>query len=257
MLIDTHCHLDLIHADSASVMSAARDNKVGAVIVPAVSDKRFKYLIELNRQIPQCHYAFGIHPMAVDQVDMQAMTTLQQHLAQYSPVAVGEIGLDYYVSKSNVARQKVFFKQQLQLAQTFSLPVILHVRSAIDDIIHMLKATPVVGGVAHAFNGSFQQAEQLINLGFKLGFGGAMTFNRAKKIRKLAQSLPLSTIVLETDSPDMPPAWLDQSSQNTPSQLYRIAQVLADLREESFDEIASQTTENAQLIFPNLNNSFV
>jgi TatD DNase family protein len=153
-----------------------------------------------------------------------------------------------------MARQQLFYKAQLKLAQQHNLPVILHVRRSADLLLKGLRQTPVKGGVAHAFNGSLQQAQQFIAMGFKLGFGGALTFERANQLRLLATQLPLDALVLETDSPDIPPHWLYVTAEdrakgtpqerNTPSEIPRIAQVLADLRGISLDEVQQATTAN-------------
>jgi len=252
MLIDTHCHLDMIQADSAVVMQAAADQGVQAVIVPGVDRQSFSNVVQLHAQLPQAFYALGIHPLFVAEAQESDLEELSQWIEQHDPIAIGEIGLDYYVQRENAEQQLSFFKQQLKLAQRFDLPVILHVRGAIDAVLKCLREHPVVGGIAHAFNGSFQQAEQFIKLGFKLGFGGAMTYDRAQKIRRLATELPLRSLVLETDSPDMAPIWLEKSQQNTPAQLHKIASVLAELRQLPLSTVISQTTANAVGLFPRL-----
>ncbi len=255
MLIDTHCHLDLIKSDSGTVMQAAMAENVQAVIVPGVDRQNFSKVIELNAAFPTAFYALGIHPLSVADAKPSDLDDLAAFVEASQPIAIGEIGLDYYLQRDNVEQQQTFFKRQLQLAQQFDLPVILHVRGAIAAVLKCLRDHPVVGGIAHAFNGSFQQAEQFIKLGFKLGFGGAMTYDRAQKIRRLATELPLSSIVLETDSPDMAPAWLEKSQQNTPVQLYKIATVLAELRQMSLNTVIAQTTANAVSLFPRLASS--
>lgn len=252
MLIDTHCHLDFIEADSAVVMQAAMTQGVQAVIVPGVHRQNFSQVMQLQADFPQVFYALGIHPMYVAQAQAEDLVLLKDLVQENAPIAIGEIGLDYYLQRENEVDQQAFFKAQLKLAQAHELPVILHVRGAIDAVLKCLREHPVVGGIAHAFNGSFQQAEQFIRLGFKLGFGGAMTYDRAQKIRRLATELPLSTIVLETDSPDMQPSWLAKSAQNTPDQLYKIATVLAELRQISLHTVIAQTTANALSLFPRL-----
>jgi TatD DNase family protein len=191
-------------------------------------------------------------------------------------VAVGEIGLDDFAPPSGTSRsgrpstahpaywqrQIQFFTAQLQMAREFDLPVIVHVRRCVDELLNHLRRARVRGGIVHAFNGSMQQAHALIDLGFKLGFGGAMTFERALQIRRLAQTLPLEAIVLETDSPDMPPHWLyrtaqqrsegHQTSRNKPAELPRIAQTLADLRGIELDCLATTTNQNAREALPKL-----
>jgi len=148
-------------------------------------------------------------------------------------------------------KQEFFYSEQLKIARDFDLPVLLHVRRSQDSILKYLRRIKVAGGIAHAFNGSFQQAETFISLGFKLGFGGAMTFTRALQIRRMATTLPIEAIVLETDAPDISPAWL-HPERNSPEQLPRIGEVLAELRQLSPDVIARQTTANALAVMPRL-----
>jgi len=155
---------------------------------------------------------------------------LEYYLSNNNSVAVGEIGIDLFVQKNNQTIQENVFLSQLKIAKKFDLPVIMHVRGAIDLVLKNLRKIKVRGGIAHAFNGSFQQADQLIELGFKLGFGGAMTYPRAKHIQALAKELPIEAIVLETDSPDMPPVWLDNGESNQPKELGKIAEFFCHLR---------------------------
>ena len=204
----------------------------------------------------------GIHPLFTPQAsedDLQTLAlALQQHAEDSRLVAVGEIGLDGFVPGLDMARQQLFYKAQLKLAQQHSLPVVLHVRRSADLLLQGLRQTPVKGGIAHAFNGSLQQAQQFIAMGFKLGFGGALTFDRANQLRMLATQLPLDALVLETDAPDIPPHWLYVTAEdraqglpqgrNTPDQIPRIAQALADLRGISLDEVQQATTANVQAV---------
>lgn len=259
MLIDTHCHLDAAEfdADRAAVLQAALDAGVGAIVMPAVERANFQHVIDLAKQSSHVRFALGIHPMYVDSAHPSDLLLLTQLLeSQPDCVAVGEIGLDYFTTRANKETQEYFFTEQLRLAQRFELPVILHVRHAIDDILKHLRRTPVRGGIAHAFNGSRQQADEFIKLGFKLGFGGAMTYPRALKIRELAATLPVESIVLETDAPDIPPAWLGNKARNTPSELKQIAQVLADLRDENIQQLIDRTSKNAQQAIPKLADLF-
>jgi TatD DNase family protein len=255
MLIDTHCHLDAAEfdADRDAVLQVALDAGLQAIVMPAVERRNFEHVMNLAKQSPQVHFALGIHPMYVDGAHPSDLILLAQLLeSQPDCVAVGEIGLDYFVTRVNKETQEYFFTEQLKLAQRFDLPVILHVRHAIDDILKYLRKFPVCGGIAHAFNGSRQQAEEFIKLGFKLGFGGAMTYPRARKIRELAATLPIESIVLETDAPDIPPAWLGNKGRNTPSELKQIVQVLAELRAENLQQLIDKTGKNAQQAIPKL-----
>jgi TatD DNase family protein len=254
MLIDTHCHLDAAEfdADRDHIATQALQHGVSRIVVPAVARNNFDAVIALCNQHKHCVYALGVHPMFVGSASTDDIETLKVYVQNNHPVAIGEIGLDYFVTKDNIEQQVYFFTEQLKLAKQFNLPVILHVRNAIDDILKYLRRHEVCGGIAHAFNGSFQQAEQFVALGFKLGFGGAMTYSRALKIRALAVKLPLESIVLETDSPDIPPEWVGVKGRNCPLELLGIAQVLADLRQVNVSQVLDITSTNALKVLPKL-----
>ncbi len=253
MLIDTHCHLDAAEfdADRDAVHAAALSAGVGRIVVPAVAVDGFPGTKTAVARYPGCVAAYGIHPLYVMQAGEDDLARLRLWLQQEKPVAVGEIGLDFYVPEIDLARQTGFFIEQLRLAREFNLPVLLHVRRAVDAVLRELRRIRVPGGIAHAFNGSRQQADEFIKLGFKLGFGGAMTYDGSTRIRRLAAELPLDSIVLETDAPDIPPAWLN-GARNTPGELPRIARVLADLRGISLAEVVAVTAANARTALPGL-----
>lgn len=263
MLIDTHCHLDASEFDQDRDIEAqaALDVGVGAIVIPAVHRVNFQTVIDLSLQYAYCAYALGIHPMYVDKSDEADLKLLEALLAQQMqtdkpPVAVGEIGLDYFAERSGAnydrARQEYFFVAQLKLAKQFDLPVILHVRRSVDEVLKQLRRVKVKGGIAHAFNGSRQQADILIDMGFKLGFGGAMTYSRSLHIRELAATLPLEAIVLETDAPDIPPAWVKNHGRNSPKELAYIAKILSEIRGVNVRQVTEITTKNAQEILTNL-----
>ena len=259
MFIDSHCHLDAAEfdVDRDAVALAALQRSVAMIVVPAVERANFTEVCSLAEKYAHCVYALGIHPMYVDSAqpeDLQFLAELLQNRLkqQKPPVAVGEIGLDFFVDGYKRELQEYYFTEQLKLARQFDLPVILHVRRSVDDILKYLRRIKVRGGIAHAFNGSRQQADEFTKLGFKLGFGGAMTYPRALKIRELAVTLPLEAIVLETDAPDIPPEWLGRQGRNSPEQLPGIAQVLADLRGVDYAEVAEITTKNALLALPGM-----
>ena len=262
MLFDTHCHLDAAEydADREAVIARAQAAGVHGILIPAVDPANFVRVRELAHGIPGGAYALGIHPMAVGQCEDNALAVLRaailEHLDDPRLVAVGEIGLDFFDPEISagepLARQERFFDAQLQLAVEFDLPVLLHVRRAQDTILKYLRRRRVRGGIAHAFNGSSQQAEAFIGLGFALGIGGAMTFARATRIRSLAGSLDLSALVLETDGPDIPPAWLMGVRRNEPAELVGIAQSLAQLRGDSSERIATATAATAMRVCPRL-----
>lgn len=253
MLIDTHCHLDAAEfdADRDAVAAAALAAGVVALVIPAVNRANFGAVAAVCRDLPGCVPALGIHPLFVDRAFDPDLDALREALHLNPAVAVGEIGLDFFVPGRDEARQIAFFVAQLKIAREFGLPVLLHVRRAVDAVLKELRRLPVAGGIAHAFNGSRVQADAFIKLGFKLGFGGAMTHLRATRIRALAAALPLSSIVLETDAPDIPPAWLN-GARNTPLELPRIAETLAQLRGITLEEVASATSANARAVLPRL-----
>lgn len=259
MLIDTHCHLDAAEFDTDrdSIAEQSLQNGVGVIVVPAVARNNFDEVIALCVKHKHCAYALGIHPMYVDAALLEDLEILDQYVRNNNPVAVGEIGLDYFLTNprdnpDNIERQQIFYVEQLKIARHYQLPVILHVRSSIDEILKQLRKYKLIGGIAHAFNGSFQQAQQFIDLGFKLGFGGAMTYSRALKIRDLAAKLPLDAIVLETDAPDIPPEWVDRGGRNSPLELPKIAQVLAELKQVNVSQVIDITSANALKALPKL-----
>ena len=265
--IDTHCHLDApeFDGDLPSVRARARQAGVGLCMWPAVRTADFKRVQALATAHGDA-YALGIHPLFTPNAQEQDLHALEQALteARDDPhlVAVGEIGLDGFVPGLDMARQQHFYRAQLALAQRHGLPVLLHVRRSADALLSGLRQSPVVGGLAHAFNGSRQQADQFIALGFKLGVGGALTFDRALQLRRLAGELPLNALVLETDAPDIPPRWLYRTQaeraqgavmgRNEPAELVRIAQCLADVRGMPVADLALATTANALQALPKL-----
>ncbi len=252
-MIDTHCHIDAVEfdGDRDGVLSAAFSAGLTGIVVPAVERANFGAVSSVCRDESRCHAAYGIHPMYVDLAHDDDLVVLQETLRRERAVAVGEIGLDRYVEPRDEQRQERYFTAQLKIAREMGLPVLLHVRRAIDPVLKHLRQTRVPGGIAHAFNGSRQQADEFIKLGFKLGFGGSMTFERSSRIRQLAATLPLDAIVAETDAPDISPAWA-ADDRNSPAQLPRIIDTLAALRGISRDEVAQATTENAYAVLPGL-----
>lgn len=266
MWIDTHCHLDAAEfdPDREAVLARAREAGVTLQVLPAVAVANF----EAVRALAHRHglgYALGIHPLYVDRADGADLDRLAEALAAHRDdprlVAVGEIGLDHVVPGLDRARQERFYQAQLRLARQFGLPVLLHVRRSADALIKGLHRIEGVTGIVHAFNGSRQQAHALVRLGFVLGFGGAMTFDRALNIQALATELPADALVLETDAPDIAPQWLyrtaaqragGERSRNEPGELPRIARTLADLRGWSLPATALITTTNACTALPRL-----
>ena len=271
MWIDTHCHLDAAEfaADRLAVREAARALGVSQCLIPAVEVVNFAAVRECALTMGDS-YALGIHPLCVPAAQDNDLLVLDEALSRYKDdphlVAVGEIGLDFFVLALTAPlmreRQEFFYVEQLKLARKHGLPVVLHVRRSADRLLKGLRQVTVMGGMAHAFNGSLVQAQAFVGLGFALGFGGALTFERATQLRRLAMQLPLEALVLETDAPDIPPQWLYRTAQaradgmaqarNAPDQLPRIAALLAQLRGISEADLAVATTGNACRVVPRL-----
>ncbi len=264
--IDTHCHLDAAEfdADRAAIVARARAAGVVRLVLPAVAVHGFDAVRALAHE-HDAAYALGIHPLLVERAAETDLELLRNRLRACGGdprlVAVGEIGLDHFVPGLDRQRQQRFYRAQLAIAAEAGLPVLLHVRRSVDAVLAGLRASAVRGGIAHAFNGSEQQAAQLIELGFALGFGGEMTHERALRIRRAAATLPDHAIVLETDAPDIPPQWLYRNAQqrsggpqarNEPAELPRIAATLAQLRGWSLQHTAQLTSANACRVLPRL-----
>ena len=273
--IDTHCHMDapeFAPGQALAVRALAAERGVGLCVLPAVGAFDFDTVRGLAHSTGDA-YALGIHPLFVARAEDGDLALLDAALSAHAGdprlVAVGEIGLDLFVpalkTPAMVARQTHFFRSQLQLAKRHGLPVIVHTRRSVDAVLKQLRTVWPGGawrGIAHAFNGSQQQAEACLAQGLKLGFGGAMTFDTARQLRSLATELPLSAIVMETDAPDIPPQWLyvPQSERaagrpqglNSPAELPRIGAVLAGLRGLPADEVQAATTRNALDALPRL-----
>jgi len=261
MWIDTHCHLDAheFGGESLDVARRAAAAGVSMIVIPAVERGNFDVVARLGADAPNASYALGIHPICVPQATDDDLAVLRSRieasLADPRFVAIGEIGLDFFIpmlcEPAMREKQDHFFREQLRMARDFGLPVLMHVRRSQDQVLKHVRQIRQVGGIAHAFNGSFQQAQMYIDLGFKLGFGGAMTFTRALQIRRLATTLPLASIVLETDAPDISPAWI-HPGRNSPEQLPAIGRSLAELRGLSDDDVRLATCNNAILAIPRL-----
>ena len=261
MWIDTHCHLDACEfgADALPVAARSRQAGVSMIVIPAVERGNFNAVAHLAATAPNASYALGIHPVCVPQANEADLLTLRASveaaLADPRFVAIGEIGLDFFIpmlcEPAMREKQVHFFRAQLRIARDFDLPVLMHVRRSQDQVLKHVRQIAPAGGIAHAFNGSFQQAQAYIDLGFRLGFGGAMTFTRALQIRRLATTLPMDAIVLETDAPDISPAWV-HPARNSPEQLPAIGAALADMRAMTPQAVAAATSRNALAALPRL-----
>ncbi len=253
-LIDSHCHLDFpaFDHDRAKVLQRCRELGIGQIIIPGVVAQHWGRIIQLCRSshghTPQLYPALGMHPLFMDQHHDNDLAQLSTMIESDRPVAIGEIGLDFYHKESDRPGQQRLFEQQLMIAREANLPAILHIRKAHDQALTTLKQLRPPGGIVHAFSGSLQQATQYIGLGFKLGFGGMLTYERSTRLRALAQALPLESIVLETDAPDMTVA-AHRGERNSPEYLPDCLNALAELRGEPAHLIANQTSHNVQRLF--------
>lgn len=264
MWFDSHCHIDApeFEHDRDEVIQRAKQAGLAGLLVPAVQARDFDALpskiAEYAEVLPCVCFTLGIHPLFTNEAiesDIELLDrAIQRELSNPRFIGIGEIGLDYFVDFLDDAKQEWFFERQLMLAEKYKLPVILHVRRSQDQLLKRLRKVNIVGGIAHAFNGSFQQAHEFLKLNMKLGFGGAMTYERALQIRRLAQELPLDSIVLETDAPDIPPAWLRDSNsrRNEPAQLVQIAQTMSQLRNISLEALSVEVHQALLNCLPRL-----
>ena len=246
-LIDTHCHLDFTEfsQDREQVLERARNANIESIVVPAVKRATWDDLIAMCESSANLHFALGLHPVFVAEHLLEHVDDLPGYLERSDPVAIGEIGLDFYQRDLDQIAQIELFERQLIVAQKAKLPVILHVRKAHDEVLNILQTVSVVGGIVHAFNGSMQQANKYQELNFKFGFGGMLTFERSVKLRQLAKELPLESMVLETDAPDMTVAQ-HRGERNSPEYLPYCLQALAQVKSLDIEYVANCTTQNAR-----------
>ena len=246
MFIDSHCHLDFKEFDSdrAAVLEKAKQNRVSNILIPAVSFDSWNRTINISQR-HHLPFALGLHPMFIAQHQPHHLSHLDSWLAAENPCAVGEIGLDFFDKQLDPDKQRTYFEKQLIIANRHQLPVIIHCRKAHDECIQLFNNNLNTGGIIHAFNGSVQQAWKYIEMGFLLGFGGMLTYSRSTKLRKLVQELPLSSIALETDAPDMTVAQ-HRGKRNSPAYIPLIAKAVAEIKAISVMEVAQITTDNVQ-----------
>jgi TatD DNase family protein len=252
--IDTHCHLDqpALFEKIERVIKNSIKSDIEGIVVPSVSPENVNEVINISQRFDLCSLALGFHPFFSDRVKDEDFKILSLLLIEHDAVAVGEIGLDKFLDNIPLNTQEKVFKNQLDIADDLELPIIVHARGMIDLITKYIREKKIKGGIIHAFNGSFQQAEQLIKLGFKLGFGGVITYERARHVRSLAQNLPIEAIVLETDAPDMNPSWLENILPNEPAQLKKISQIFCKLRGLDTEVIADTLRRNTIEALPKL-----
>ena len=249
-LVDSHVHTDdaRLAPDRDAVLARARAANVVAQVVPAVSARLWPRVREVCAADAALHACYGLHPCFHDEHRDEHLAELAAWIGRERPVAVGECGLDYFVPGADKARQQHLFAAQLALARECALPVVIHARRAVEDVIRMVRASGHYRGVVHSFNGSEQQAHRLIDLGYSLSFGGAVTYERARRLRALVARLPLDALMLETDAPDQPDA-AHVGQRNEPAWLGDVWRAVSALRPESAETVARATTANAVALF--------
>lgn len=251
-LIDSHCHLDFhtFSKDRNVVLRDAKRNHVSDIIIPAVKSETWECVATLVEETTpvMLHAAYGLHPMFMSSHALSDLEQLEQRLTRSNPVAIGECGLDFFIDPHDKNEQLKYFTTQLDLAMQFQLPVIIHSRKSLDLVLKEIRTRSGLRGVVHSFSGSEQQAKQLIDLGFYLGFGGGVTYSRANKLRRLVTTLPLESMLLETDAPDQPDA-KHRGERNQPGWLIDIARSVAELRGVALEDVATVTTKNSCELF--------
>jgi len=249
-LIDSHCHLDFeaFDNDRSEVLQRAKDNNISDIVIPGTEKIYWHRIKQLCENQPQLHACYGLHPYWVNNKSTQDLHTLDSYIESNHPVALGECGLDFRPQQADKKTQLYFFEAQLTIASNQRLPLVIHSVKATESVIQMIKKFDNLSGMIHSYSGSPEQARQLIDLNFYISLGGSVTYDNAKKIKKVAGEIPLTSLLLETDSPDQP----DQKNtgkRNEPAYLINTLEVISELREESREDIARQTTLNAKTLF--------
>lgn len=249
-LIDTHCHFDLpaFDADRPELVQSMQQAGVTDLIFPAITAASWQCLKRITDTAPGFHASYGLHPVFMAEHNCGDIAELRQWLEHERPVAVGECGLDFFIPDPDKEAQIALFQAQLRLAKEYDLPLIIHARKALDEVLKYIRQLGDLRGVIHSFSGSLQQAEQLVEQGFYLGIGGTVTYERAKRLHNVVSNIPLEHLLLETDAPDQPDShW--RGKRNEPARLPIIAASVAELTGTGAEQIALITTGNAQRLF--------
>jgi TatD DNase family protein len=249
-LFDSHSHLDAAEfdADRDAVVARAEAAGIGQQLLPAVEFSGWPHLKAVCRQYPGLYPAYGLHPMFLSAHMPEHIPALRHWIEQEKPNAVGECGLDFFVEGLDAEQQRFYFIEQLKLAREYELPVVLHARRAVDEVIASIRKMGGLRGVIHSYSGSEEQARQLFQLGFSLGIGGPITYERAQRLRRLVSVMPIEFLLLETDSPDQPNAEY-RGQRNEPARMLDVLSVVAKLRNCAEQDIARATTANAEAMF--------
>jgi TatD DNase family protein len=249
-LFDSHSHLDApeFEHDRSEVVARAQAEGVNRQLLPAVEFASWSNLKDVCDRYAGLYPAYGLHPMYLASHRPEHIPALRHWIEKEKPNAVGECGLDFFVDDLDPEQQRFYFIEQLKLAREFELPVVVHARRAVDEVIASIRKTGALRGVIHSYSGSEEQARQLFNLGFSLGIGGPITYDRAQRLRRLVTAMPIEHLLLETDSPDQPNAGY-RGQRNEPVRLLDVLKVVAELRGQPEEEIARVTAANAERLF--------
>ena len=249
-IIDAHCHLDFeaFDADRADVLTRASEAGINKIVIPGVSARNWPRIHDLCNQDNRLHACYGLHPYMTGEHSDSDIDALSQWLNTHESVAIGECGLDYRKGQSPKEQQLHFFEAQLHIALERGLPVVIHSVRATEDVIQTVKKFNGIRGMVHSYSGSYEQALQLIDIGFYISFGGQITYDNATKLRTTASKIPLANILLETDAPDQPDA-KHSNQRNEPAYIVNVLDTMVELRDETKEEIANQTTINAKALF--------
>lgn len=249
-LIDSHCHLDDDRFDERrqDVIAQAAAVNVTRMVIPATTANRWEKVKQVCEGHDGLYPAYGLHPMFIEQHQVNHLRELDEWLEREQPIAVGECGIDFYDSRVDEKWQLQLFREQLQLANNHRLPLIVHVRRAMDEVISLLRKQALFGGVVHSFSGSQQQAQQLHDIGFKLGIAATLSFERAQKLRKIVAVMPDDALLIESDAPDQPGA-SHRGQLNEPAFIVEHLQTMAELRNCTVEELAATLNRNAESLF--------
>jgi TatD DNase family protein len=249
-LVDSHCHLDAdaFDADRVAVIARAQAAGVHRQVVPAVTAAGWPKIRDVCTAATGLFAAYGLHPIAIAEHRPEHLTMLRDWIEREQPVAIGECGLDFFLEDLDVDAQRRYFDGQLQLAREYDLPLIVHARRAVEDVLIAIRRIGRLRGVVHSFSGSPEQARQLWEAGFMIGLGGPVTYERATRLRRLVATMPLEHLVLESDAPDQPDA-AHRGERNEPARIAFVAGTIAELRHQDAEEIAAITTANAARLF--------
>ena len=250
MIIDSHCHIDFeaFDADRQQVIERAQQAGVEHIIVPGVSADSWPRIKTVCQQHDKLHACYGLHPYYIHQHSHEDLALLEQWVIKEKPIAIGECGLDFFLKELDKKKQMEFFQAQLDMAVENNLPVVIHSRKATEHVIQEIKRRPGIRGMIHSYSGSYEQAMQLIEMGIYLSFGGAVTYDRATRLRDMVAKIPLDYLLIETDAPDQ--ADLKHYKQrNEPAYIETVINVLSDLRNESIETICTRTSRNCKQLF--------